>query len=343
MSAASKLDQLSAYALTTALLVHAPLALANDTAARIGTGGLEFVKMPHVRMASEQLSISAGQINVRYVFVNDSDQPIETLVAFPMPEFGYNPGYSELDRNIGPLENFKISVGGQPIEPKLERKALDNGRDITARLRAAGLDDHEIFRSFGAFDIEQGEFRLAKKKVARLKRIGMEGPGWAVRETAYWRQRYPSRSPVEVTHSYKPLDGYVHTMFNAGYIDEKNMTEDLAVSSIWGDRTDRACVDEGARKAIEKRVRQLLRDGARSVQVTLRDVEYILGTGRNWKGPIGDFTLDLVKDEPDDVVSLCFPGTPTRVDRKTLRFRHKDFVPPDRLHVNFYRFYSLKD
>ena len=33
--------------------------------------------------------------------------------------------------------------------------------------------------------------------------------------------------------------------------------------------------------------------------VMLDEVEYILGTGRNWKGPISDFTLDIVKVTPD--------------------------------------------
>ena len=72
--------------------------------------------------------------------------------------------------------------------------------------------------------------------------------------------------------------------------------------------------------------------------VMLDEVEYILGTGRNWKGPISDFTLDIVKVTPDQIVSLCFPGKATRVDDLTLRFQHKNFVPPDRLLVYFYSF-----
>jgi len=99
---------------------------------------------------------------------------------------------------------------------------------------------------------------------------------------------------------------------------------------------DRACLNGGGRSAVLKRMTAMLRQGAKTVRVTLEDVEYILGTGRNWKGPISDFTLDIVKQSPDQVVSLCFPGKVARVDDLTLRFEHKNFVPPDRLLVYFY-------
>ncbi len=72
------------------------------------------------------------------------------------------------------------------------------------------------------------------------------------------------------------------------------------------------------------------------VYVTLHDVEYILGTGRNWKGPIGVFTLRIEKDSPDQLVSLCLPGELRKVDSTSYEFTSKDFVPQDKLVIYFY-------
>lgn len=75
---------------------------------------------------------------------------------------------------------------------------------------------------------------------------------------------------------------------------------------------------------------------AENVARQLEDVEYILGTGRNWKGPIADFTLRIEKARPDDIVSLCFPGQPRRVSPTVLEFHEVNLVPQDRLVVYFY-------
>src|SRR6266446_10273557 len=61
-------------------------ASANDSTAELATGGLIFVHNDNVEMRSEDLAISAKEVNVRYRFFNTSDQPVTVLVAFPMPE-----------------------------------------------------------------------------------------------------------------------------------------------------------------------------------------------------------------------------------------------------------------
>ena len=104
------------------------------------------------------------------------------------------------------------------------------------------------------------------------------------------------------------------------------------------DRFEPVCLDQGGRRAVIKRIAALSAPGTSGVMVRLDEVEYILATDRNWKGPISNFTLDIVKATPDQVVSLCFRGKATRVDDLTLRFRRKNFVPPERLLVYFYSF-----
>jgi Domain of unknown function (DUF4424) len=63
-----------------------PFAHANDSTAELATGGLVFVHNDNVEMRSEDLTISAKEIHVRYRFFNKTDKAVTVLVAFPMPE-----------------------------------------------------------------------------------------------------------------------------------------------------------------------------------------------------------------------------------------------------------------
>lgn len=322
-------------AVVAALAVAVPLAHANDSTARVGAGGLVLQKSGDIRMVSEHLSISVKRIEVEYRFRNESSHTIETVVAFPMPEFHWDPEQDATWRNIGPVESFLAHVDGKPAVVRAERKALLDGRDITALLRQAGLGEDQIFRTFGAALGTEG-MTLPEPIVARLHAMGASYermPRWRVAETAYWNQVFPPGKEVVVTHSYRPFAGRI-----IGTYDNSRppSAESVPVSSKG--ELDRACLDEGGMKTVVNKARQKAKEGAESGYIYLNDVEYILGTGRNWKGSIGDFTLDIIKENPQDVVSLCFPGKPERIGDRTLRFKMRDYVPQERLLLNFYSF-----
>ena len=312
-------------------------AIANDSTARIGVGELVFLKNDDIRMASEVLSVSPNRINVSYRFRNETATAIDAVVAFPMPAFRWNMGESAGEANIGPIETFTVKADGRAITMQVEQKALLDKRDITANLRKAGLTDKQIFRSFG--DMTLNGSRLPAEQAKKLDQLGAmnkDGPQWEVAETAYWQQTFPGNSDIAVEHNYKPLTGMSYSYYS--------YNNDFAVNNpvLPYDRNERVCLDEGSRSAVINRISALAKPGSTQVKVMLDEVEYILGTGRNWKGPISDFTLDIVKATPDQIVSLCFPGKATRVDDLTLRFQHKNFVPPDRLLVYFYSFKVVK-
>lgn len=311
-------------------------AVANDSTARIGVGGLVFLKNNDIRMVSETLLISPKRVNVRYRFLNESPVPVDAVVAFPMPAFGWNPGESAWDANVGPMNSFAVSVDGHLVATKVEQKAWLNKRDITAELRGAGLSDAQIFRTFG--DMTMQGSRLPNAQIKQLKQLGAfdpSSPVWEVAETAYWQQTFPAQREIAVEHNYQPLAGGSYNVFSS--VNDFTAPErQLPGSPDLENPTDRACLNDGGRSAVLKRMTTMFEQGAKAVRVTLDDVEYILGTGRNWKGPISDFTLNIVKQSPDQVVSLCFPGKVARVGYLTSRFEHKDFVPPDRLLVYFY-------
>ena len=61
-------------------------ARANDSAAELSIGGLQFVRTKDVAMASEELRIGLDRVSVRYQFVNQTSKPVALTVAFPLPD-----------------------------------------------------------------------------------------------------------------------------------------------------------------------------------------------------------------------------------------------------------------
>ena len=324
-------------------------ALANDSTGRIGSSGLLLEKSTSIAMREEILTISVDRINVRYRFYNASEADIDTIVAFPMPAFGWNPGMAQWDSNVGPLRGFKTLIDGVEQKPAmLDVKAWMAGREISDNLLSAGLSSQDIV---SRLQCEADKVRSAcwgELKATLLQRelITPQGwPKWEAQETAYWPMKFPARKEIRVEHSYTPLVG-------ASYQGQSG-SEPLPAGHPWANfgnkDTKEGCVDSGIQRqvdALKRRIAEekgvlmhgnVVDEAARgSFWLTLRDVEYVLGTGRNWKGPIQRFVLRVEKANPQQVVSLCFPSRPKRVDDKAVEYEMRNFEPQDALVVYFY-------
>lgn len=330
---------LTAFAIASNLI--AGNSVANDSTARVGAGGIVLLKNNDIRMEQEALEVSTKAIRVNYRFKNETSANIQTTVAFPLPSYGWNPGESAYDGNVGPLRAFNLVVDGTKVKTNMIRKAEFQGQDITKALRSFGLTDSQIFETFGDCGVVGGLIQCGlttqqKAKVTHLLGRGHNSTDWKVAETVHWEQIFPAGQSIEVQHEYKPFVGMT---YGYPYQDHHPVSDNMpwaATSKSQADSEKEACLDEDMRKAINKRVESQVRKGSAWVQVVLHDVEYILGTGRNWKGPISEFRLRIVKESEDQVVSLCFPGKPRIVNATTLEFSHRNFVPQDRLVVHFY-------
>lgn len=292
---------------------------ANDGWARVAAGGITFEKTNDIRMKQEVLEISTKLIRVSYRFQNLSEKDIHATVAFPMPPYSFNFGASADDINNIPLDSFVAKVDGQVIPIKKDRRAKIDNKDVTKHLQAIGLTDKQIFETFA---ICEGEFDkycgVTKDQENALRKIG----SWKVFETAYWDQTFLAHKEISVAHEYVPLAG--------GTV--------IPLSAVRSGSKD-TCEDEGTERAIQKQIDSLTTSGISEWHIALSEVEYILGTGRTWSGPIEDFRLRVIKDSPEQVISLCFPGKPKRIDPKTFEFVKNRYTPQDRLLIRFYNVY----
>lgn len=307
-------------ALCAALPFAASPALANDSVAEIGAGGLVLVQADYIRMEKEDLYISPTAVKVDYVFRNTDETDHTHIVAFPMPDI--DPiDYMESDNGI-PDQNadnfmkFSVTVDGKPVTPQLEMRAVVAGIDLTDELKALGLPLNPL----------SDAARTAVKALAidTLKELQVMGavrmqddyidPSWSLRSTYYWRQTFPAKAAVAVAHSYTPAVG--GTFFTESSLDDAYYK-------------DSYCIDDGTAEALRKKLAKLPDDRRMMLTTSL---EYILTTGSNWMGPIGDFRLVLDKGNPEAIISLCEDGV-KKIGPTQFEVLKQDFYPEKNLKV----------
>jgi hypothetical protein len=209
--------------------------------------------------------------------------------------------------------------------PLLTRNCL---RDTADKFRKIGLSDNQICDpDFSCFiDDDNANCKLTTDQNAAIKNMH-DGGNWQIKETAYWEQTFPSGRDIEVVHEYEPFVGVQNFM---SMID----------LNIPGKAGADVCLDKKTLGAIKGRVDKAKNNGSES-NISLQDVEYILGTGRNWKGPIRNFKLIVKKESPDVIVSLCFRGKPLKTSPTTIEFSRSNFVPQEKVIVFFYHIGSF--
>jgi len=291
------------------------------------------VTTPDIEMHSEDLFISLDRIKVRYVFFNTSDKPVTTLVAFPMPDIVVN----SLDQNVAyPTDNpenlldFRTLVDGKPVEAQVEQKVFAAGVDRTDFLRKLGIPlAPQLQATNAALD------KLPETTRDELVKLGMaeileydSGAGmqkhvearWTLKTIYYWEQTFPPQAELVIEHSYRPSVGSsVATSLgqdwarkNGGYPDyDKYYTDRNFVSTV-----------EKATKAAK--------EGA--IPFTEQRIDYILSTGANWSGPIGNFRLVVDKGDPSNLVSFCGDGV-KKIGPTQFEMKKSDFVPDGDLNV----------
>ena len=200
------------FARAAILMATCAPALANDSTAETAAGGLVLTRNDAIDMVSEDLFVSAEQVRVRYVFRNRTAKDVRVTVAFPLPDRELK---VEEYGDVAIPADFVTRVDGAPVKMRVERKAILNGRDLTAIVTGMGLP-------VVADDLGKRMDALPAAKRQQLERAGLAEvdeydngkgmerhlfPVWTVRESWYWDQNFPAGRDLRVEHDYKPGTG----------------------------------------------------------------------------------------------------------------------------------------
>ncbi|MEX6505412.1 DUF4424 domain-containing protein [Jiella sp. M17.18] len=318
----------------TLLCGSALAARANDTTANLAVGGLVFTRTNAVAMRSEALSISQQRVDVAYVFVNESEQPVTTTVAFPLPTIQLDPFDFNVDIPSDDPGNpfaFRTSVDGQPVTMAVDRAAFVGDRNVTAILQKLGVAfAPPTEATTAALDAlpQPEKKRLEAAGIAKTDSFdagkGWEthlAPAWAYRITYHWDQTFPPGRPVSVTHSYKPSVGAtVATPLGSKYATPQEIAE----------KRKRYCIEDDLMRTVAKRTRAAEASGG--IGFSERWIDYVLTTGANWAKPIGSFSLSVDKGAPQNLVSFCATGV-TKIGPTRFQVKKQNFLPKSDLAI----------
>lgn len=307
--------------LAAALTLGVLPALANDSSAEIGVGGLILTQDTDIEMRSEDLFIWKDEVVVKYRFFNTSGRDKTIRVAFPMPEMSFSesplPALTEDPVN---LLGFATTVDGRAVSAEVEQKATLDGADVTARLRELNIPlAPHLQATWNALDAlpANERDRLVADGLAFVQEYdqgdgkGMQAhlyPLWKLATTFHWEQTFPAGRELAVEHRYHPATG---------------MSAGTSIESPWAQRDDpdyrayleRFCVDDQFLAGVRKRMKD---ENADSPPFWESRVAYILTTGGNWAKPIGHFRLVVDKGAAENLVSFCATGvrkiSPTRFE-----------------------------
>ncbi|MER8529030.1 DUF4424 domain-containing protein [Mesorhizobium sp. M0814] len=315
------------YVLTAALALSATPALANDSVAELGTGGLILSRSDAVAMESEDLYISPEKVTVDYVFRNNTDKDVDAIVAFPMPDIEGDPEEipaipeAQSDNFLG----FEVTIDAVPAKPQLEQKVFALGIDIGADLKAQAVP----FYPFG----DGAKAALAKLPQAVaddwvnrgiiIEDTADDGSGmktvytpfWQLRSTYWWRSTFPANKAVHVSHRYKPSVGGTSSV--SFFYDGQFQGQYAAYKT-------RYCMDD----AFENAVRKAAKDDPDGYPKYFENrIAYILTTGGNWaSGNIGTFKLTVDKGDPKNLVSFCGENV-RKIGPTTFEMKAQNFYP----------------
>ena len=307
-----------------ALALLAAPAAANDSVASMQAGGLVLETTDGITMLSEDLYLSASEVRVTYRFLNHTEEGIETIVAFPMPDI--EPGYvgdtgGVLDEPERMLP-FIIWVDGYAVHTEVEQKAVVEGVDVTARLAALGVPLNPYGQD--TLDALQALPETVRDELASEGLISMGGdegnrwawPEWTLKTTHYWTQYFPPGEELEIRHIYAPAVGAT-TVTTVG--------NPVGSGNPGSDYEDRYCTDDALVAAAR-------RGWASGLHYSETWLDYVLVTGANWSGPIRDFRLVVDKGSTDNLVSFCAEGV-TRISPTQFEVRQTNYTPTRDLNV----------
>lgn len=309
-------------------------ARADDSSAALKAGGLVLTKTDKVALVSEDLYLSEKAVNISYRFHNLTDQDFETIIAFPMPDITGDPNLM-VDIPDPASDNFlkfTTQVDGQAVTSQVEQRAFLTSGDkpeveITSRLRALhipmmptvdatettinALGKEQLKALADAGIVETQDFNDDKG------RRTVQVPLWTLRSKFWRKQVFPAGKDIVVQQSYVPGVGGLSSL-SIGRPDQEP-SQKAAYRETY-------CTDEAFTKAAQALYKKAYADEGKTFQAFEHYLSYVITSGGNWAGPIGEFKLVVDKGDPTTLVSFCGDGV-KKIGPTTFQMLVKNYVP----------------
>ena len=97
--------------------------------------------MTTCRWSPRSSTITPEFVTVRYVFLNQSQKPVNVTVAFPLPDIDL----ADADNYAIPTDDpvnfvaFQTKVDGSPVTFSINQRAFLGEKDVSAKIKNAGL------------------------------------------------------------------------------------------------------------------------------------------------------------------------------------------------------------
>ncbi|WP_441519144.1 DUF4424 domain-containing protein [Bradyrhizobium sp. 2TAF24] len=314
-------------------LAVSTIAQANDSAAELSIGGLQFVRSNDIAMESEELRIALDRVSVRYQFANTTGKPVTLTVAFPLPDIDLSEADNIALPSSDPINfvDFETRIDGTPTPLTIDQRAVIGDKDVSALLHQFKLP---------LLPIGTREIRVADLPAATRTRLIDEGllmpagtsdngrqqyaPGWVTKTSAVRQQAFPPGRKVLVEHEYRPSVGA-----SSDTILRWILRHSTALSSEVERYRRDYCITDAFLAELDKRAGT---GQANTAMLRERRVSYVLKTGANWAGPIKAFRLTIDPGGSDRLVSFC-PGKLKAATTNPLEYTASDFKPETDLRI----------
>jgi hypothetical protein len=306
---------------------------ANDSSAELSIGGLVFTKNSDVSIQSEDLTITPDNVTVRYVFLNESPNPVTLTVAFPLPDIDLADGANVAFPVGNPVNfvGFSTKVDGKAINFTVNQRAFLNNKDVTATLRSMGipllpigpaqLKITELSQQIRDRAVNEG---LVLQSGNNDKGEPLYEPTWVLKTSVVRQQTFPPGKPVTVEHRYRTSVG-----LSFDSVLRQGLRQSKALDSEVQRYKANYCIPDDFLKSLDRLAGA---DEANKGKILERRISYVLKTGANWAGPIKDFHLVVDKGQPDRLVSFCGDGV-KKISPTAFEVRAKDFTPTQNLNI----------
>ena len=308
-------------------------ARANDTAAELSIGGLQFVRTDDIAKESEDLRISLDRVSVRYQFANTSRKPVTLTVAFPLPDIDLSETDNVALPSTDPVNfvDFETKIDGSAAPFQINQRAMVGDKDVSALLDQFKLPLLPV----GSREIRVADLPNATRTKlvdqGLLMPAGTNDKGrqqysvaWIAKTTAVRQQTFPPDRKVIVEHQYRPSVGT-----SSDTILRRILRSNKSLSAEVQRYRKDYCVSDAFLAELDRRAGN---GPLNASMIQERRINYVLKTGANWAGPIRSFKLTIDPGAGDRLVSFC-PGRLKPTAPNALEFTANDFTPEGDLKI----------